>query len=75
MKILITGGAGFIGFHLAKKLSEKEDVVVVDNLSNYYDVKLKEARLEQIKDKIEFHKIDISDFDSLKKFLRNTNLI
>jgi len=67
MKILVTGGAGFIGFHLAKKLSEKEDVVVVDNLSNYYDVKLKEARLEQIKDKIEFHKIDISDFSSLKK--------
>jgi len=67
MRILVTGGAGFIGFHLAKKLSEKEDVVVVDNLSSYYDVKLKEARLEQIKDKVEFYKIDISDFSSLKK--------
>ena len=67
MRILVTGGAGFIGFHLAKKLSEKEDVVVVDNLSSYYDVKLKEARLEQIKDKVEFHKIDISDFSPLKK--------
>ncbi len=67
MKILVTGGAGFIGFHLAKKLSEKEDVVIVDNLSDYYDIKLKEARLEQIKDNVEFHKIDISDFSSLKK--------
>jgi UDP-glucuronate 4-epimerase len=67
MKILVTGGAGFIGFHLAKKLCEKDSVVVVDNLSDYYDVKLKEARLEQIKDKVEFHKVDISDFSSLKK--------
>jgi len=67
MKLLVTGGAGFIGFYLAKKLSEKEEVVSVDNLSDYYDIKLKEARLEQIKDRIEFHKIDISDFSSLKK--------
>jgi len=67
MKILVTGGAGFIGFHLAKKLSEKDEIVIVDNLSDYYDIKLKEARLEQIKDKVEFHKIDISDFSSLKK--------
>jgi len=67
MKLLVTGGAGFIGFYLAKKLSEKEEVVIVDNLSDYYDIKLKEARLEQIKDRIEFHKIDISDFSSLKK--------
>jgi len=67
MKILVTGGAGFIGFHLAKKLSEKDEVVIVDNLSDYYDVKLKEDRLDQIKDKVEFHKIDISDFSPLKK--------
>ena len=67
MKLLVTGGAGFIGFYLAKKLSEKEEVVIVDNISDYYDIKLKEARLEQIKDRIEFHKIDISDFSSLKK--------
>ena len=67
MKILVTGGAGFIGFHLAKKLSEKDEVVIVDNLSDYYDVKLKEDRLDQIKDKVEFHKIDLSDFSFLKK--------
>ena len=41
MKILITGSAGFIGFHLCKKLMEKNEVIGIDNLNNYYDVKLK----------------------------------
>lgn len=46
MKILITGTAGFIGFHLAKKLLERGDTVVgIDNINDYYDVKLKYARL------------------------------
>jgi UDP-glucuronate 4-epimerase len=46
MKILITGTAGFIGFHLAKKLLERGDTVVgIDNINDYYDVTLKYARL------------------------------
>lgn len=46
MPILVTGSAGFIGFHLAKRLLDRGDEVVgVDNLNAYYDVKLKEARL------------------------------
>ena len=49
MKILITGAAGFIGFHLSKKLLEAGfHVIGVDNLNPYYDVKLKEARLENL---------------------------
>jgi UDP-glucuronate 4-epimerase len=49
MKILVTGCAGFIGFHLTKRLLAKgHDVVGIDNLNNYYDVSLKEARLEQL---------------------------
>ena len=45
MKILVTGAAGFIGFHTAKKLLERGDVVVgLDNFNDYYDVRLKEAR-------------------------------
>jgi len=48
MKILITGSAGFIGFHLAKKLLEKgETVVGIDNINSYYDVELKYARLAE----------------------------
>lgn len=48
MKILITGTAGFIGFHLAKRLLERGDTVVgIDNINDYYDVNLKYARLAQ----------------------------
>lgn len=48
MKILITGTAGFIGFHLAKRLLERGDTVVgIDNINDYYDVKLKYARLAE----------------------------
>ncbi len=48
MKILITGTAGFIGFHLAKKLLEQEvDVVGLDNINDYYDVQLKKDRLKE----------------------------
>lgn len=49
MKILVTGTAGFIGFHLAKKLLERGDEVVgLDNINDYYDVNLKHARLAEL---------------------------
>jgi len=50
MKVLVTGAAGFIGFHVSRRLAETGncDVVGVDNLSPYYDVALKRARLEQL---------------------------
>jgi UDP-glucuronate 4-epimerase len=49
MKILLTGTAGFIGFHLAKKLLERGDEVVgLDNINDYYDVNLKYARLKEL---------------------------
>ena len=50
MKILITGAAGFIGFHLAKRFCELgNDVIGIDNLNDYYDVLLKKARLAELK--------------------------
>ena len=49
MKILIAGTAGFIGFHLAKKLLERGDEVVgLDNINDYYDVNLKYGRLKEL---------------------------
>ena len=70
MKILVTGAAGFIGFHLCEKLlEEKYTVLGVDNINNYYDVKLKKDRLKILlrKKNFKFKKIDISDNNFVKK--------
>lgn len=71
MKILITGSAGFIGYHLTKKMLQMGHTVFgVDNLNNYYDPKLKTARLESLEkfcssekcaNRYTFKKLDISD--------------
>ena len=62
MTILVTGGAGFIGSKLIYELREQEqEVVVIDNLNSYYDVKLKHDRLEKFCNKAIFIKGDISD--------------
>ncbi len=61
--VLITGAAGFIGFHLAHRLlNDGYSVVGIDNLNDYYDVSLKEDRLKQLEsfDDFEFQKIDLS---------------
>jgi UDP-glucuronate 4-epimerase len=61
--ILVTGAAGFIGMHTTLRLLAKgESVVGIDNLNDYYDVTLKEARLARLQHpKFEFHRADISD--------------
>jgi UDP-glucuronate 4-epimerase len=64
MKILITGAAGFIGMHVARRLLEQgADVVGIDNLSDYYDVSLKEDRLKQLTpfSNFDFVKLDLAD--------------
>ena len=64
LKTLITGAAGFIGMHCALRLLSLDDEVIgVDNLNDYYDISLKQARLARLERhaKFNFHKIDISD--------------
>ncbi|GGX49487.1 NAD-dependent epimerase [Saccharospirillum salsuginis] len=64
MKVLVTGAAGFIGFHLSQALLARGDTVVgLDNLNDYYDVSLKEARLARLQpsDAFEFHRLDVAD--------------
>ena len=69
-RVLVTGVAGFIGFHLTKKLLEKGySVIGVDSFDDYYDVSLKEARLNLLSDydNFTFNKIDISSFKDVKR--------
>ena len=64
MKILVTGTAGFIGSHLAHRLLDRGDEVIgVDNVNDYYDVNLKEARLKRLTDKAGFTEVrqDVAD--------------
>ncbi|MCC5909739.1 MAG: NAD-dependent epimerase [Clostridiaceae bacterium] len=64
MKILITGAAGFIGFHLSKKLlDDSYQIIGIDNLNDYYDPSLKQSRLEILGkyNNFNFHKVDLKD--------------
>lgn len=68
--ILVTGSSGFIGYHLCKKLLKDNNLKVIglDNMNDYYDVKLKETRLNELKENKEytFIKCDITDKEALK---------
>ncbi|MBN1129954.1 MAG: GDP-mannose 4,6-dehydratase [Chitinispirillaceae bacterium] len=67
--ILVTGAAGFIGYHVAQKLCmQGHEVVGIDNLNAYYDPTLKTARLKRLEGMrgFSFHKLDLCDYNSLK---------
>ncbi|MDX2185769.1 MAG: GDP-mannose 4,6-dehydratase [Opitutaceae bacterium] len=65
MKVLVTGAAGFIGFHVCQRLlaSPQAEVLGVDNLNDYYSVELKTARLKQLEasENFRFAKLDVAD--------------
>ena len=76
MKILVTGSAGFIGMHVCERLLARGDQVHgIDNLNDYYDVALKEARLARLLGQPGFHfeRMDISDAAAISKLFRENS--
>ncbi|HVZ05496.1 NAD-dependent epimerase [Hyphomicrobium sp.] len=70
MKFLVTGAAGFIGFHTAARLLDRGDTVIgIDNVNSYYDPKLKEARLAKLQGRNAFNFIhqDIANVEAMRK--------
>ncbi|AUC30985.1 NAD-dependent epimerase [Klebsiella pneumoniae] len=67
MKFLVTGASGFIGFHACKRLLEAgHEVVGIDNMNDYYDVNLKQSRLDLLQSPLfSFHKIDLADREGM----------
>ena len=76
-KYLVTGAAGFIASQVCSQLLEQGDQVIgVDNLNTYYDVRLKEWRLQQLENNLnaqnfDFEKLDIENQESLKSLFKN----
>jgi UDP-glucuronate 4-epimerase len=75
MRFLVTGAAGFIGYHAAKALLDRgEEVVGLDDLNAYYDVTLKEARLARLQGRngFSFHKLDLADRAGMERLFAET---
>lgn len=75
MKILITGCAGFLGYHLCQKIlkaDKNSKIIGIDNLNNYYSVSYKKKRLSFFKNdkNFKFYKIDISNFKKLEDIFK-----
>lgn len=76
-KVLVTGAAGFIGFHLSQRLLERGDTVVgIDNLNPYYDVSLKQDRLAQLQKQpgFSFYKLDLANREGMADLFAKESL-
>ncbi|PCI71137.1 MAG: capsular biosynthesis protein CpsI [Gammaproteobacteria bacterium] len=74
MKVLVTGAAGFIGFHVSKYLMKRGDEVVgIDNINDYYDPNIKLGRLDMLRefDTFTFEKMDISDKEAMENLFKS----
>ena len=68
MKILVTGAAGFIGSKLAYLLAKRgDDVVGIDNINDYYDIRLKQGRLDEFGREFRFIRMDLTDREGLSR--------
>lgn len=77
MTCLVTGSAGFIGFHLCKRLlKDGNQVIGVDNLNDYYDPSLKKSRLKILleSEKFVFYKADIADYKQIDKIFKDNKI-
>jgi len=77
MNILITGSAGFIGYHLAVKiLKTKANVIGIDNVNKYYDTNIKKDRIKKLKKnkKFLFYKIDLSEYKKINNIVKKNKI-
>jgi len=75
MKVLVTGGAGFIGSHLVEKLlAEGHDVAILDDFNDFYDPKIKRSNISAVAKEIAVHEIDLRDVNAVAKVFRNERL-
>ncbi len=75
MKILITGGAGFVGSHLAEMLAKKNEVIVLDNLDSYYDTRIKKENIKIGESNgAKFVTGDVTDYDFIEKIIKENDV-
>ena len=77
MSILVTGAAGFIGYHLIKKtLNKNKEVIGIDNINSYYDIILKKDRINKLKKnkKFSFYKVDLSNYKKINNIVKKNKI-